>query len=149
MTPTGSPLPPVVSGPQQWLWIGLGMFFVGLGALGAFLPLLPTTPFLLLASYFFVRSSPRLTRWLHRSRLFGPMLRDWQMKRAVSGRVKATAIVVLVASVAASIYLTQLTWPWLVAFLVLALIGLYVVLRLPTLPRERRPVPVEQGSRTE
>ncbi|MCS6976013.1 MAG: YbaN family protein [Gemmatales bacterium] len=125
---------PILSGPRQWLCIGLGLLFVGLGAAGTVLPLVPTTPFLLLASYFFVRSSPRLTRWLHSSRLWGPMLHTWRTRRAVSRRVKFTAVVVLLVSVAVSLWLARPSWPILIVFLVLVAIGLTVVLRLPTLP---------------
>jgi uncharacterized membrane protein YbaN (DUF454 family) len=133
------PMPPLESGPRQWLCVGLGLFFVGLAAAGAVLPLLPTTPFLLLASYFFVRSSPRLTRWLHNSRVWGPMLHTWRTRRAVSRRVKFTAIVVLLISVAISLGLARPSWPVLVVFLVLVAIGLTVILRLPTLPRTSIP----------
>lgn len=129
------PMPPLESGPRQWLCVGLGLFFVGLAAAGAVLPLLPTTPFLLLASYFFVRSSRRLTRWLYNSRLWGPMLHTWRTRRAVSLRVKITAIFVLLISVGLSLYLTRPSWPVLLVFLVLVAIGLTVVVRLPTLPR--------------
>lgn len=134
MRTTPDPLPPLETGARQWLCIGLGLLFVGLGAAGTVLPLVPTTPFLLLASYFFVRSSPRLTRWLYNSRLWGPLLRDWRTKRAVSRRVKITAIAVLLVSVAVSLWLAQPSWPVLIAFLVLVGIGLTVILRLPTLP---------------
>ncbi len=130
-----APIPPLESGPRQWLCIGLGLFFVGLAAAGAVLPLLPTTPFLLLASYFFVRSSPRLTRWLHNSRLWGPMLHTWRTRRAVSLHVKITAVVVLLISVGLSLYLTRPSWPVLVMFLLLVAVGLTVILRLPTLPQ--------------
>ncbi|MCI0683139.1 MAG: YbaN family protein [Gemmataceae bacterium] len=117
--------------------IGLGLLFVGLAALGTVLPLLPTTPFLILASACFVRSAPRLNAWLLRTRLFGPLLRDWQHHRRVSRRVKHLAIVLIVLFVGLSAWLGDFSWPWLVALIVLALIGLAVVIRLPEKPEPR------------
>src|SRR5688572_29950786 len=121
-------------GPRRWLNIVLGLFFVGLAALGVVLPVLPTTPFLILASACFVRSSPRLNSWLLHTRLFGPLLRDWQQHRRVSRRVKHLAVVLILVFVTLSAWLGDFSWPWLVALIVLALIGLAVVLRLPEKP---------------
>ncbi len=124
----------------------LGLILVGLGALGALLPLLPTTPFLLLASFCFVRSSPRLNRWLVRSRLFGPFLRDWQKHRGVRLHVKVIAITLLAGAVTASLTLGDLP-AYLQALLVaLALIGLVVVLRLPLI---RQPPAATHGQLVE
>jgi uncharacterized membrane protein YbaN (DUF454 family) len=131
--------PPMRSGPRRVAYLVLGLFFVGLGGIGAFLPVLPTTPFLLLASACFVRSSPALHRWLLRSRLFGPFLRDWQQHRAVRLHVKLTAITVLVAVVAASVIFGNLPWPILVALILLALVGLVVVIRLPLIRETNLP----------
>lgn len=118
------------------LFVGLGLFFVGLGVVGIVLPVLPTTPLLLLASYFLVRSSPRLNERLHRSRLFGPMLRDWQEKRAVRPRVKVTAVCVIPAAIMTSAYFGQLSWPLLLLLGGLGLIGFIVVIRLPVVRDE-------------
>ncbi|SEC05921.1 YbaN family protein [Rhodobacter sp. 24-YEA-8] len=70
------------------LFLILGLFFTGLGFVGAFLPVLPTVPFLLLAAACFTRSSPRLERWLLDHRHFGPLLRDWRDKGAIPRRAK-------------------------------------------------------------
>lgn len=108
-----------------------GLFFV-LAVLGVFLPVLPTTPFLLLTSWFLVRSSPRLNAALRRSPLFGPLLSDWERQRGVRLHVKLTAVTMIVIVVAASLLFGDLA-PWLRWTLVaLALIGLTVVLRLRT-----------------
>ena len=130
--------PHPVTGPRRVLYIVAGLFFVGLAVLGAVLPVLPTTPFLLLASYFFVRSSARLNNWLLRSRLFGGLLRDWQKHRAVRPRVKLVALLVLGVAVTASAYFGKLPWYLVVLLVSLASIGATVVIRLPVL-RDARP----------
>lgn len=126
-------MPQVRTGWSRGLYVGLGCFFVGLGILGALLPLLPTTPFLLLASGCFVRSSPGLNRRLLQSRLFGPFLSDWQRHRGVRPRVKVTALTALVLAVGGSAASGRLSTPLLVLLLVLGAIGLVVVLRLPVI----------------
>ena len=72
-------------------YIGLGLICVGLGVLGAFLPVLPTTPFLLVALWAFSLSSKRLETWLLQHRRFGPRLRAWRAHRVVPLPVKLTA----------------------------------------------------------
>lgn len=125
-------LPPQVSGWRRVLYVSLGLFFLGLGIVGAVLPVLPTTPFLILASYFFVRSSPRLNAWLLRSRLFGPMLRDWQEHRGIRPHVKVFVILLLPVVIASSIYFGNLSLPLAIMLIVLGLIGATVVLSLRT-----------------
>jgi uncharacterized membrane protein YbaN (DUF454 family) len=129
--------------------VALGWVFVGLGALGAALPVLPTTPFLLVATFFFARSSPRLCDWLLRSPLFGPFLRDWHQHRGVRPRVKVGAVAVMLAAVAASILWANLSWPVIVLLLVLAAVGLGVVLRLPVIRDAPLPASVDAGGRDE
>lgn len=123
--------PGTTRGIRRTVYLALGFLCVGLATLGAFLPVLPTTPFLLLASACFLRSSPALHERLLRSRLFGPFLRDWQQHRGIRLSVKVTAVVTLLAVVAASVLFGQLPLPLLVLLVVLASIGLFVVLRLP------------------
>jgi len=123
----------------------LGWFFVGLALLGAFLPLLPTTPFLLLASAMFLKSSPRLNRWLVGSRLFGPFLRDWQRHRGVRRRVKVTAVLMLVVVGGASIAFADVIWPIRAAVLGILLIGLIVVLRLRVIDEDAAATVEERG----
>jgi uncharacterized membrane protein YbaN (DUF454 family) len=70
----------------------LGLFFVGLGAVGVLLPLLPTTPFLLLAAACFARSSERWHQWLLSNPHFGPLIHDWHAHRCISRKAKALAL---------------------------------------------------------
>jgi uncharacterized membrane protein YbaN (DUF454 family) len=127
------PMPPAVTGFRRAVYVLAGLSFVGLAAMGAVLPILPTTPFLLLASYFFVRSSPALHRWLLRNRVFGPLLRDWQRHGGVRRRVKVSAVCVLLLALGASIALTNRTPLLIGVLLALGAIGLVVVLRLPVI----------------
>ena len=69
----------------------LGHAMVGFGFVGAFLPLLPTTPFLILAAGCYARSSPRLERWLLNHPRFGPLLVAWRERGAIPFRAKAIA----------------------------------------------------------
>jgi hypothetical protein len=123
-----------ITGLRRGLYVVLGLFFVGLGVLGALLPILPTTPFLLLASWFFVHSSPALQAWLLRLPVFGSLLRDWETQRAVPARAKWTAYVLIPSMIAASTFLADLSWPMTALVCALGGIGLVVVWRLPVAP---------------
>lgn len=71
-----------------------------IGIVGVFVPLLPTTPFLLVAAWCFSRSSPRLEEWLFDHPSLGPPLRDWRREGAISARAKAIALTLMAASFA-------------------------------------------------
>ncbi|ATY32820.1 YbaN family protein [Sphingomonas psychrotolerans] len=76
---------------RRWLWLALGFLFVALGFIGALLPLMPTTIFLILAAACFARSSPRLEAWLLDHPRFGPTLRAWHEDGAIGPRAKFMA----------------------------------------------------------
>ena len=86
----------LLSGPARWLLIVSGFVCVGLGAIGVVLPLLPTTPFLLVAAACFARSSPRFYRWLLTRPGVGPAIRQWRDTHTIPGRAKASAIIMIV-----------------------------------------------------
>jgi uncharacterized membrane protein YbaN (DUF454 family) len=83
-------------------WLILGLVCTGLGLAGLVLPLLPTTPFLLVAAYAFGRSSQRLNEWLLAHRHFGPMIANWRRYGAISRRAKILAMVFMTCALAAS-----------------------------------------------
>ncbi len=74
------------------LWLIIGFTSLALGIAGVVLPLLPTTPFVLLAAYCFARSSPRMYDWLMTHKLFGPLIRNWEQHRAIAPRAKLLAV---------------------------------------------------------
>lgn len=76
---------------MRFFWLLGGLISVALGAIGIFLPLLPTVPFLLLATFCFARSSERLHTWLITHKTLGPPILDWQEKGAISRRAKWAA----------------------------------------------------------
>ncbi len=80
------------------LLIILGVLFVALGVLGIFLPVLPTTPFLLLALACFAKSSERLHGWLLSHKTFGPPIRQWQETRSIPLKVKIVALITIFIS---------------------------------------------------
>lgn len=82
---------------MKYLWTLLGLICVGLAVIGVVLPLLPTVPFLLLAAFFFAKSSERLHTWLITHNLFGPMILDWQNSGAIRPNAKKAATVSIAA----------------------------------------------------
>lgn len=91
-------------------WGLAGHVFVVLGVIGAFLPVMPTTVFLILAASCYARSSERLYRWLLNHRLFGPVLHDWVEHRSMRARPKAIAIATILVAFAASFFAIPLAW---------------------------------------
>jgi uncharacterized membrane protein YbaN (DUF454 family) len=116
----------------RYVLIGAGCISLGLGLLGIPLPVLPTTPFLLLSAACFARSSPRLLRWLMNNRLFGRYLRNYCEKKGIPVRVKVYTLVLLWIVIGGSAFLAIDRW-WLRIVLLIVAVGVTVhVLRMPT-----------------
>ncbi|MBE2895865.1 YbaN family protein [Pasteurellaceae bacterium HPA106] len=89
---------------MKWLYIFLGFLAVALGLLGAVLPVLPTTPFLLLALYFFAKSSERLHNWFLQTSLYDNYLREFNETRAMTMRAKISILTISGVMMAISFY---------------------------------------------
>jgi uncharacterized protein len=125
-----------VSGAWRWAWFGLAWVFLGLGVLGAALPVLPTTPFLLLALWAFARSSRRFHDWLYHHRVLGPPLQRWRLHRVVPPKVKAVAAGSMVASLAWVALVVRPPWYALAAMVAVVAAGLIFLARVPSRPPE-------------
>ena len=105
----------------------LGFLMLGFAVLGVFLPLLPTTPFVLVATMFFARSSEKWHRWMLQNATFGPMIRNWEQHRCIRFRLKVVAITSMVLVGGFSIFFAVDSTPLRVAGLIFILIGLITV----------------------
>jgi uncharacterized membrane protein YbaN (DUF454 family) len=128
------------SKPVRILFNLAGAVALALGVLGIFLPLLPTTPFVLLAAACFARGSERFHRWLLDNATFGPMVREWESHRSLPYRTKVTAIVLMSVTMAISIVVFVRPL-WLKIALALFGVGLAIwMYRIPSRDRpSRRP----------
>lgn len=116
--------------PLRWLWLVAGGCSLALGAVGVFLPLLPTVPFVLLAAFCFSRGSQRCEQWLLDHPTLGPPVRQWREQRAVPLRAKQLATVMMASSSALAAWLLPSPWRWVPA-LCCAGVALWLW-RLPT-----------------
>lgn len=92
------------------VWLTLGVSALLFGAIGIFVPLLPTVPFLLLAAFGFARSSERLHGWLLSHPTFGPPIEDWRERGAIGHRAKRLATLSILAAFALSVALGVAGW---------------------------------------
>lgn len=114
---------------KKYLYIGLGSLAVGLAAVGLFLPVLPTTPFILLAAFFYTQSSGKLYQWLVGHPYFGKYLYSYLHFKAVDPRVKKQAIIMVWVGLVVSAILIQHSW----VRLGLLVVGIGVTLHISSL----------------
>ena len=106
---------------KNGLYLAGGFLSLLLGAIGMLLPLLPTTPFVILAAFCFARSSPRIESWLINHRQFGPHIRNWRHHGAINKKGKKAAMIAF--AISALLALFFLAMPWKLIPLLAALIG--------------------------
>ena len=124
--------PTPIIGAARLVYLGLGWLFFGLGVLGAFLPVLPTTPFMILSLWAFSNSSERLRVWLYTHRHFGPPLQRWHEHRVIPAHAKMASIGAMSVSLAYLVFFSDLTWPWLLATAALMAYGAFYILTKPS-----------------
>lgn len=119
---------------RRILWLLLGHLALVLGVIGIFLPLLPTTPFLLLAALAFSRSSPRLSRWLHDHPRLGPPIHDWRDHGVIGAGAKRLVVAAVALSIGLSVWLAIPWWALTVQAMILAAVLAFVLSR-PSRPK--------------
>ena len=118
------------------LFVVLGALSLLLGLVGIFVPLLPTTPFLLLAAALWVRSSPRLYAWLLAHRRLGPYIRNFRENRAIPLRAKILSVTLLWATLLYCIFFVVEEWWWAQLALLAVAVGVtWHILSFATLRR--------------
>jgi uncharacterized membrane protein YbaN (DUF454 family) len=111
-------------------WLALGLICVALGVIGAILPLMPTTVFLILAAGCFARSSPRLEAWLLNHRRFGPTLRAWRTEGAIPRKGKIAACCGIALGFVLFVIGAHPSWKlWLPVAALMAGCAIYIVTR--------------------
>jgi len=128
---------------RRYLWRAAGGLCVGLAVIGIPLPLLPTTPFLLLAAFCFDRSSPRLHAWLVNHMHLGPPIRAWHEHRAVSLGSKWAASAALALAWLIAWWAGVPVWALVIHGAVMSGVGLFLWSR-PHPPPRQAPDPPRQ-----
>ena len=123
------PLTPV----RRALWLALGWFSLALAIVGAILPVMPTTVFVLVAAAAFARSSPRMERLLIENRLTGPVILSWRESRSIPARARTLAITMVILGCGTSAVLVPVDVArWSLVAIAAALV--FFLARLPTRP---------------
>ena len=124
------------SAGMRLLFVALGSLLVLIAVAGLFVPLLPSTPFILLAAACYARASRRFYNWLLNTRAFGPAILEWRLHRSIPFRVKLIAIGLMALTLSVSV-LAFVKEPWLQ--LALALFGMLLALGLYRIPSRDAP----------
>ncbi|MBD3392313.1 MAG: DUF454 family protein [Chitinivibrionales bacterium] len=122
--------------PFQLLLVTVGVISLGLGGTGIFLPLLPTTPFLLVSAYCFSRSSERLHRWLLSHKWLGPYIKNYQEHRALPAGTKVVVLILLWATIGYAVLRVVSWWMMDVALVGIAAAVTVHIMRMKTLTRD-------------
>jgi uncharacterized protein len=129
---SGKPITSSVSAPVRWFWIGVGFFFVALGFIGAFVPVMPSTVFFIIAAWCFARGSERWLNWLLELPTVGPLVRDYRDGKGMPARAKLISVSMLTVAVLLSAWSLHTIYGR-IGVLALGSVGAWFILaRVPT-----------------
>ena len=120
---------------MRYFWIGLGCLSLTLGVIGIFLPVLPTTPFLLLAAWSFSQGSERLHQWIMSHPTLSPPIKDWQTNRSIKRQVKVLASISMLVVFALTLSMSVPGWAATAQALILMAVGVFIWSR-PEIPAD-------------
>ncbi|UCB57874.1 MAG: YbaN family protein [Thermoplasmatales archaeon] len=122
----------------KWILITAGTIFIGIGIIGIFIPILPTTPFLLLAAACYARSSIRFYNWLMNNKLIGAYIKNYREKRGIPLKIKVFTIFLLWITILFSVFFILLI-SWIKIILIIIAIGVTIhILTIKTYTQKRQ-----------
>jgi uncharacterized membrane protein YbaN (DUF454 family) len=110
----------------RWLLKGVAVMSLALGIIGAFVPVMPTVPFVLLAAWAAARSSPRLSHWLENHPRMGPHIRDWRSGGVVSRPAKWMATAMMASGGAIMMIVVRPLWVPLAVIAIMTTVGVWL-----------------------
>ncbi|MFO7796164.1 MAG: YbaN family protein [Promethearchaeati archaeon] len=116
---------------KRVLYYIAGTFFLSLGIIGIILPILPTTPFLLLSAACYVRSSEKAYNWLIHNKIFGKIIRDYREGRGLPTKIKVITIIFLWITIFISILFITIFWVQILLIIIASLVSIHIVLIKP------------------
>ena len=116
----------------RWVYTAAGLASIGLAIIGTVLPVVPTVPLVLLAGFFFSRSSERFDRWLVEHTVFGPIITDWRAGLGFTVRAKLVAVVAIVASFGSTLLIAVSSTAGRIGMILLAVSVIFYIVSRPT-----------------
>jgi len=124
--------------PLKIIYISLGLLFVGIGAVGAFVPILPTTPFLLLASFFFSKGSEKFEKWFRETKLYKNYLEEFLKHRSMKLGTKIKLLSLATSVLLFSAYLVKILPFRIFIAIVIVYLYYYFIFRIKTIANESK-----------
>ena len=119
---------------KRTLFTVLGCLFLALGAIGVFIPIMPTTPFILLSAACFSAGNSKVATWLRNNRFFGPYLENFKTKQGVSLSLKVISILFVWLGLGISMLIVRIWW----VCIILGAVGIGVTIHLLMIKTKRR-----------
>lgn len=111
---------------KKCLFVSVGVVFLTLGVIGIFLPVMPTVPFLVVASACFAKGSTRMHAWLHSNKWFGPVLKNWEEQRAITFRTKVVSTITMAVGIVSSCIFAPYLWAKIAVLVICVLVGIFL-----------------------